>query len=395
MPKDDIIIEETLDFKPVWNDQNLLPVIVQDATSLEVLMLTYMNLETLNESLKTGEAVFWSRSRQEVWRKSDIKGHKQTIRDMRINSYQNALVLLVDQMGDNLYHAGRPSSFYRNIHFDKNSEEIYLAKLERYHHRLTLDQIAYAQEIEHALDAQEFYLLFQPQIDLPSGRIIGAEALLRWQKNGSMQTPDEFIVKIEDSGLINKIGHFVMKSAIEQGAKLRALTGQNLRISVNVSPNQFSDDSLLPAIKSWLSEFNLPSGLLEIEVTETVLLEDFNIAITRLKDFHDAGISIAMDDFGTGYSSLSYLRQLPINRLKIDKSFVRESVDNPDDRAITRMIIALGKSLNLKIIAEGVENAGIERFLLKENCDEAQGYHYAAPLQFDDMITFIQKAKTV
>jgi EAL domain-containing protein (putative c-di-GMP-specific phosphodiesterase class I)/phosphoribosyl-AMP cyclohydrolase len=393
MPKDDKI-EETLDFKPVWNDQNLLPVIVQDATSLEVLMLTYTNIETLNESLKTGEAIFWSRSRQEVWRKSDIEGHKQTIRDMRINSYQNALVVLVDQMGDNLYHAGRPSSFYRNIQFDKDSKEIYLRKMERYHHRLTLDQISFAQEIETALSRDEFFTLFQPQIDLTTGRIIGAEALLRWQQKGIMRTPDEFITKIEDSGLINKIGHFVMKNAIQQGAELRRITGHNLRISVNVSPTQFADDTLLPSIKSWLNEFSLPSGLLEIEITETVLLEDFNIAITRLKDFSAAGISIAMDDFGTGYSSLSYLRQLPINRIKIDKSFVKESVDSADDRAITRMIIALGKSLNLKIIAEGVENAAIERFLLKENCDEAQGYHYAEPLPFDEMINFIQKAKS-
>ena len=384
-------IEETLNFEPVWNDGGLLPVIVQDATSLEVLMLTYMNADCLRETLETGEATFWSRTRGSVWRKSDVAGHKQTVRDLRINSYQNALVLLVDQYGDNLYHAGRPSSFYRMVEHDKASKDIYLTKMERYHHRLTLDQIAFRQQIETALESDEFHLLFQPQIDLPTGRIVGVESLLRWNKKGTMMSPNEFIDQIEDSGLMHQVGHYVLKTAIRDGAKLRKNTGKNIRMSVNVSPTQFADETLLPHIKSWLTEFGLPSGLLEIEITETVLLEDFGIAIQRLQEFHAAGISIAMDDFGTGYSSLSYLRQLPINRLKIDQSFVRDALTNQDDRAITRMIIALGKSLNLKIIAEGVETEGIERFLLKEDCDEAQGYHYAQPLSLQSMINFINE----
>jgi EAL domain-containing protein (putative c-di-GMP-specific phosphodiesterase class I) len=261
--------------------------------------------------------------------------------------------------------------------------------MERYQHRLTLDQIAFQQNIIDAMDNGDLFLMFQPQIDLQSGTIVGAEALLRWQQNGVLIMPDHFLPMVESVGLMHDIGRFVLKQAIEIGAKLRNATHTNIRISVNVSTTQFSDQKLITQLKEWLSTYNFPSGLLEIEITESVLLEDLNSAITWLKELHNLGVQIAMDDFGTGYSSLSYLRQLPINRIKIDQSFVRDALTNADDRIIARTIIALGKALNLKTIAEGVENEGIERFLLKENCDEAQGFHYAPALTFDDLVGYI------
>lgn len=388
------LIEETNLFKPHWNSDGVMPTIVQDAASLEVLMLAYMNEESLRLSLQSGEAVFWSRRRQELWRKSDTTGHKQRIRDMRIDCTQDALVVLVDAAGDVACHTHRPSCFYRIVESD-HGQDIFLRKMERYQHRLTLDQIAFQQNIIDAMENGNLFLMFQPQIDLQSGAVVGAESLLRWRQGDQIITPDHFLPMVESVGLMHDIGRFVLKSAIEMGAQIRSVTNTNIRISVNVSTTQFSDEKLIAHFKEWLSEYNFPSGLLEIEITESVLLEDLNTAIAWLKNIHALGVQIAMDDFGTGYSSLSYLRQLPINRIKIDQSFVREALTNADDRIIARTIIALGKALNLKTIAEGVENEGIERFLLKENCDEAQGFHYAAPLTFDEIVAYIHtKTKT-
>jgi EAL domain-containing protein (putative c-di-GMP-specific phosphodiesterase class I)/phosphoribosyl-AMP cyclohydrolase len=383
------MIEETNLFKPCWNENGLMPTIVQDATSLEVLMLTYMNEESLQLTLQSGEAIYWSQSKQKLWRTSEVSRHKQKIRDMRIDCAQGAFVVLVDTSGDMACHTHRPSCFYRMIESDQG-QDIFLRKMERYQHRLTLDQIAFQQNIIDAMENGDLYLLFQPQIDLQSGAIVGAEALLRWQQDGKIIMPNDFLPMVESVGLMHDIGRFVLRRAIELGARLRNETKTNIRISVNVSTTQFSDTALVPCIKEWLAEYHFPSGLLEIEITESVLLEDLNVAISWLKELHALGVQIAMDDFGTGYSSLSYLRQLPINRIKVDQSFVRDALTNADDRIIARTIIALGKALNLKTIAEGVESEGIERFLLKENCDEAQGFYYSSPLSFADIVTYIR-----
>lgn len=382
------LIEETCIFKPQWNLDGVMPVVVQDAVSLEVLKLAHMNEESLRLSLETGEAVFWSRTRKKLWRKSDVTHHVQRIRDIRIDCDQESLVVLVDGVGDSTCHTHRPSCFYRIVE-SESGHDIFLRKMERYQHRLTLDQIAFQQNIIDAMDNGDLFLLFQPQIDLQTGMIVGAEALLRWSQDGKTIMPDQFLPMVESVGLMHDIGRFVLKKSIEMGAFIRTHTKRNIRISVNVSTTQFSDVKLITQLKEWLSHYQFPSGLLEIEITESVLLEDLNAAIAWLKDLHNVGVQIAMDDFGTGYSSLSYLRQLPINRIKIDQSFVRDALNNADDRIIARTIIALGKALNLKTIAEGVENEGIERFLLKENCDEAQGFHYAPPLTFDDLIAYI------
>jgi EAL domain-containing protein (putative c-di-GMP-specific phosphodiesterase class I) len=372
-------LEEILQFKPSWNQNGLIPVIVQDASSLEILSLFDINKENLFEVI--------------ISREVNIDGVKK-IRDVRINNTQDIIVFLVDPLGDQPLTLDKTSPFCSSVGFDTSSNEVYLSKIDRYQHRLTLDQIAFQTEIESAIKSHELYLVFQPQIDLASGRIVGVEALLRWKKDEIILSPNEFMSAVEDIGFMRQMGHFVMKNALKQAEIIRNETKKNIRMSVNVSPTQFADDEFLPLIKSWLKEFNFPSGLLEIEITENVLLEDFNIAIKRLKEFSDAGISIAMDDFGTGYSSLSYLRQLPIHRLKIDQSFVRDALENADDKAIARMIIALAKTLNLKVIAEGVETSGIERFLLKEDCDEGQGFYFAKPLPITDVIEFIKQKES-
>ncbi len=249
-------------------------------------------------------------------------------------------------------------------------------------------------DLRDALEKKQLMLYFQPQLDLKTGRIIGAEALIRWWKpdnskeGGVFIPPVEFIPIAEQSGLIVPIGEWVLKQACEAAAQWQA-QGLNLRIAVNVSGAQFYQSDLVAFTAKVLKETGLNSSLLEMEVTESVFMEDINHAITTLQRLHALGLELAIDDFGTGYSSLSYLRQFPIDRLKIDQSFIRNALNNGDDAAIARTIVRLGHSLNLKVIAEGVETKDHEDFLQAEGCDEVQGYRYSRPVPLDKFNAFV------
>lgn len=249
-------------------------------------------------------------------------------------------------------------------------------------------------DLRDALEKDQLSLHFQPQLDLKSGRVIGAEALLRWWKpdnskeGGKYISPVEFIPIAEQSGLIVPIGEWVMRKACVT-AKMWHTMGHNIRIAVNVSGAQFQQSDLVGFTRSVLEETDIDPHLLELEVTESAFMEDINHTIRTLRELHELGVELAIDDFGTGYSSLSYLRQFPIDRLKIDQSFIRNALNNPDDLAIARTIIALGRSLNLKVIAEGVELKGHEEFLIREGCDEVQGYRYSRPIPVDKFGEFV------
>jgi len=240
-------------------------------------------------------------------------------------------------------------------------------------------------DLRNALEHNQLTLNYQPQLDLRTGRIIGAEALLRWFKpdnskeGGKFISPAEFIPIAEQSGLIVPIGEWVMEQACIEAKKWHD-AGQPIRIAVNVSGEQFQQSDLVAFTKSVLEKTKIEPRLLELEVTESAFMEDIQQTIKTLKELHALGVELAIDDFGTGYSSLSYLRQFPIDRLKIDQSFIRNALNNSDDAAIAKTIIALGRSLNLKIIAEGVETAEHEQFLISEGCDEVQGYRYSRPV---------------
>ncbi|HAJ90001.1 MAG TPA: bifunctional diguanylate cyclase/phosphodiesterase [Rhodospirillaceae bacterium] len=240
-------------------------------------------------------------------------------------------------------------------------------------------------DLRNALEHDQLTLNFQPQLDLKSGRIIGAEALLRWFKpdnskeGGKFISPAEFIPIAEQSGLIVPIGEWVMEQACREAKKWHD-SGHPIRIAVNVSGEQFQQSDLVAFTKSVLERTKINPRLLELEVTESAFMEDIQQTVKTLKELHALGVELAIDDFGTGYSSLSYLRQFPIDRLKIDQSFIRNALNNTDDAAIAKTIIALGRSLNLKIIAEGVETAEHEQFLIVEGCDEVQGYRYSRPV---------------
>lgn len=250
-------------------------------------------------------------------------------------------------------------------------------------------------DLRDALEKNQLSLNYQPQLDLKTGAIIGAEALLRWWKpdqskeGGKFISPVEFIPIAEQSGLIVPIGEWVMKKACET-AKQWHDAGFRIRVAVNVSGAQFQQSDLVGYTSHVLQETGIDPHMLELEVTESAFMEDINHTVRTLKELHSLGVELAIDDFGTGYSSLSYLRLFPIDRLKIDQSFIRNALNNPDDMAIARTIIALGRSLNLKVIAEGVELRGHENFLVAEGCDEVQGYRYSRPIPVDKFAEFIR-----
>lgn len=249
-------------------------------------------------------------------------------------------------------------------------------------------------DLRTALEQNQLTLYFQPQLDLRSGRIIGAEALIRWFKpdsskeGGKFISPAEFIPVAEQSGLIVPIGEWVMRQACATAKKWHD-SGQEVRIAINVSGEQFQQSDLVEFTRSVLNESGIDPHLVELEVTESAFMEDIQQTIHKLKQLHSLGVELAIDDFGTGYSSLSYLRQFPIDRLKIDQSFIRNALNNSDDAAIAKTIIGLGRSLNLKVIAEGVETEQHETFLISEGCDEVQGYRYSRPIPAEKLETLL------
>lgn len=241
--------------------------------------------------------------------------------------------------------------------------------------------------LSHALANNEFCLHYQPIIDLASGAVSGLEALIRWNHpHKGLVMPDEFIHLQEESGLIIDVGKWVLQQACRFNKKLRELGFLDISIAINLSARQFSDNTLVPFMRELCKNDN---NFLEVEITESMLIQNFDNVITTLQDLNSAGIRISIDDFGTGYSSLSYLKRLPINTLKIDRSFINELPHDKDDTVIVNAIIALAKSLNIGVIAEGVENEQQLMHLKKSECDEIQGYHISKPLPEDEILQWL------
>lgn len=245
--------------------------------------------------------------------------------------------------------------------------------------------------LRDALLHNEFHLVYQPLIDLNDQRLIGVEALLRWHHpQRGMVPPDLFIPLAEQSGAIIAIGEWVMDQACQQLRKWQLAGMPELRMSVNLSTVQLHHPDLCDMVTRTLERYGVPRHMLDLEVTETGLMEDIEAAARHLKQLKATGVRIALDDFGTGYSSLSYLRGLPLDKIKIDKSFTGDLLEDEDDRNIVRVIIQLGHNLNMQVIAEGVECAEQESYLRDEGCDIGQGYFYSRPLTASALWVWMQ-----
>lgn len=235
-------------------------------------------------------------------------------------------------------------------------------------------------DLHQALVDDQFELFYQPQMNLAQNRLVGAEALIRWTHPvRGMVSPIDFIPIVEQTGMIIQLGDWITRMACAQ-AKMWSQLPMPVRVAINLSAIQFKDKHLVKNLENLLLQSKLDPSLIELEITEGIMMSDMEGTIAKLKQFSDMGFVIAIDDFGTGYSSLSYLRKLPIHKLKIDQSFVRDLGTDKDSRDIIRCIVSLAKSLNLEVIAEGVETAEHEQFLKELGCDEAQGYLYSKPI---------------
>ena len=231
-----------------------------------------------------------------------------------------------------------------------------------------------------ALERSEFVLHYQPRVDLATGRIVGAEALIRWQhpERGLVQ-PDDFVPLAEATGLVIPIGEWALAAVCRQGAAWRA-AGLNLPIAVNLAATHLREHHLPELVARNLREHGLPASMLEIEVTESILMVDPEQSVANAVRLKDIGVRLSIDDFGTGYSSLSYLKRLPISSLKIDRSFVRDIATDPDDAAIVTAVIAMAHTLKLRVVAEGVETHAQWAFLKEHGCDEFQGFLVSRPI---------------
>jgi diguanylate cyclase (GGDEF)-like protein/PAS domain S-box-containing protein len=247
-----------------------------------------------------------------------------------------------------------------------------------------VEQLTLGNSLRRALDKKELFLVYQPQVNIASGRIVGLEALLRWQHPElGLVPPHKFIRIAENSGLIMPIGEWVLRTACSQARKWQDEGLLAVSVAVNVSAVQFRQEDFCKVINRVLRDTSLDPQYLELELTESLLLANADVTFSVLQELKAMGLTLAIDDFGTGYSSFSYLRQFQVSKLKIDRSFIRDVAVNPNDAAITTAIISMAKSLNLKVIAEGVENEAQMSFLRAYHCDEIQGYYFSEPLEVD------------
>jgi EAL domain-containing protein (putative c-di-GMP-specific phosphodiesterase class I) len=241
--------------------------------------------------------------------------------------------------------------------------------------------------LRRALEREEFFLEYQPQLDLATGHLSGMEALIRWnQTERGVVPPAQFIPVCEQTGLIVPIGQWVLRKACEWTRGMSHKLGHTPIVSVNVSARQFRRTDLALYVEQVLAETGFPPHALELELTESMVAQDASFAVQTMRSLKALGVRIAIDDFGTGYSSLSYLKRYPIDRLKIDKSFVWGIASDTDDETICRTIISLAHNLGLAVIAEGVESEAQLAFLRAHGCDEVQGYLIGRPMPGDDLL---------
>ena len=279
-------------------------------------------------------------------------------------------------------------AMYRAKERSGNSFQFYAPEM----HSKISDRLVLESNMRHALEHHEFFLMYQPQIDLKTKKVFGMEALIRWNHPAmGMISPAKFIPLAEETGLIVPIGEWVARTACEQLKAFESAGLRDLTVAVNLSSRQFKESDLIPSIAKILRETGLAAEHLELELTESILMNNSQGIVSVLDELKNMGLKLAIDDFGTGYSSLSYLKSFPMDKLKIDQSFVRDISAGGDSAAIVRAVINLGHSLSLRVIAEGVETIEQLDFLTQHDCNEIQGYYYSEPLNAEDFKRFVEQ----
>jgi diguanylate cyclase (GGDEF)-like protein/PAS domain S-box-containing protein len=280
------------------------------------------------------------------------------------------------------------TAMYHIKHTEKNNFQFFTASMQEH----IVKRLQLISELRRAMEREEFVLYYQPKMDLVTGRISGMEALIRWQHpDNGLIAPADFIPLAEETGIIVSLGKWALRKACLQTRKWQQEGVNALRVSVNLSARQFQDEELVEMVGTVIRETAIEPGFLELEITETTVMRDIDRTIEILWQLRDLGILLSIDDFGTGYSSLNYLKRLPLDILKIDKSFVRDVTTDPNDKAIVEAIVSLSHHLKMKVVAEGVETEEQLDFLKKERCHEVQGYYIARPLPAEDFKDFIQR----
>ena len=281
-------------------------------------------------------------------------------------------------------------AMYRAKDLGKNNYQFYSDDLSaRIFERMTLES-----HLRHALERNEFVLYYQPQIDTRTQKIMGVEALLRWKHpEFGLVTPNNIVPLMEETGLIEKVGHWALETACRQARKWHDAGWTYLHLSVNISSRQFNDPDFISLVHDIISTTGINPEYLELELTESMLIRNASATINALNTLSSLGVRFAIDDFGTGYSSLSYLRRFPIDTIKIDRSFIHDVTDNPDDAAIASAIIVMGQNLSLNVIAEGVENQQQLEFLSSRNCHYLQGNLFSRPLPAEEFSTLLRQQK--
>ena len=256
--------------------------------------------------------------------------------------------------------------------------------------RLVLEE-----KLHGALERNEFHVVYQPKVAVNSREMIGVEALLRWNNTELGEvSPEEFIPLAEQTGMIVPIGQFVLDDALGRAADWAQLTDRPFSIAINLSPRQFREPQLLQQLQASLNTFDVDPGIIELEITEGVLMSGLPLIENAVQAISDLGATIAMDDFGTGYSSLSYLRSYPFNVLKIDRSFINDITVDVTDRELVNAAIAMAHGLGLKVVAEGVETEEQLQMLLEQRCDFAQGYLFSKPARAEQISAMLEQTNT-
>jgi EAL domain-containing protein (putative c-di-GMP-specific phosphodiesterase class I) len=248
------------------------------------------------------------------------------------------------------------------------------------------------QSLRGAVDREELTLYYQPKVEAVTGRILGSEALLRWRDpDRGIVNPADFIPLAEETGLIQSIGEWVIQTACEQTRRWQKEFDPELKVAVNISPQQIREIRLREVVVSALWSSGLSASSLELEITESGLMHNEAVAVEVLSEIKEIGIGVSLDDFGTGYSSLSYLKRFPVDTVKIDRSFVTDMTVDRDDAAIVSAILSIGRRLDLRVVAEGVETAQQRDFLIVGGCDQLQGYFFSPPVPADEFAVLLKR----